>query len=506
MNKKLTLLSITISILLFIGCTESDFPDDITNADFGAPKNLTYSEVLNAREFALLNSGVPAIDTDGLVPSFEIVSVRRGDGTILDASFIDDVSIQNPIESIVNLTSQNNEGISETTGETITTFDTRSSGVITIADGNKFEVGDYFFTVRVTTTAGERVLSTTFEDIFHINVGPQLVTNLLYVPIAQNLNPGTVNSTTQPILVTGNADVTFELLTETDRLDIDPQTGVVTIKPGIVFTEDPIMPMVEVTSNISGEKTQFQGREFLYLVVSDTPMDLGPISIFFFYPTLESEGKQNGYIVDIQNEGLVAPGNIWNQTGPTPLANLDTSLPTIEGKKAIVTNVVVRGISEPHNSDVIINTQDLSQYKLGFDNSTVFYIQNRFVEYLSDGSTPTDLQIFYSTDFINNNAAATWIPINDQVSCQINSLTAPPFIGTPYPGDQNGPDPDNRKDSSRNADGRWVRCEFDLNPFKEEKNFTLRFSLRSFFEGPINGPAGRAGRYLISDVYPKIRS
>ena len=46
----------------------------------------------------------------------------------------------------------------------------------------------------------------------------------------------------------------------------------------------------------------------------------------------------------------------------------------------------------------------------------------------------------------------------------------------PYPGDQRGADPDGKKDRSRNADGKWVRCEFDLNPYKEEKNFTLKFS------------------------------
>ncbi len=502
--KNLKLLSSIFALFFLLGCNEDTFLENPINADIDAPRNLIYQDLKNVREFSFVKSNVPTIESGGLIPTFEIVSARKEDGTMLDATYMDHVSIQNPAEITIDLDSENYYVVNGDTIKTQKSIDSRNNGLITIADENNFGIGDYYFSIKATTNNGESALSSTFEDAFHISVGPELVTNLLYSPLAQNLVVGAGATTTQPFLITGNPDVVFALGSDDDKLNIDSQTGVISLEPSYTTVEnDTIYPMVEVTSNISGEKTQFQGESFLLLVASNTPVDLPKQTKYFFYPTLQANNKIYGYSVDVIDPGSVTASNIWRQTGPSPLANLEDGLPTIDGKKAIFTNGVVGGVSTPHESDVIINTQDLSQFSLGFNLSAVFYTQNRFVEYLTDGRTPSDLEIYISTDYTGDNLSATWTQVNDQVACQINSVTSTPFIGTPYPGDQNKADPDGRKDPTRNADGRWVRCELDLNPYKQEKNFTLKFKYASYFTGSISGATGRMGRYLISDVHFK---
>lgn len=503
MKKHLNLLFLII-LIIFTNCKNDELSDSLILDNKKAPKNLAFQEIINAREFAFLRSGVPTIDTDNLMPTFEIVSARKEDGTQLNDSFMKDVSIQNPIVVEKPLLPQNyyfSNGVEVTTYKVV---DYTNSGVITIADNNNFDIGTYYFSINVTTTHNETTFNTVFNDVLKITIGPQLVTNLLYSPLAQNLVVGQTSKTTKPFLITGNPNVTFQLSSDEDKLTIDAQTGEISLKSGYTtVANDTIYPGVRVISNISGEITNFKGPSFLMLVASLTPVDLPKQTKYFFYPTLQANNKLYGYSTDIITPGNIPTNLVWVQQAPSPLANLDTSLPVISGKKGIVTNAVVGNISLPHESDVIINSQDLSQYKLGFNLSAVFFVSNVFVEYLQDGRTPTDLEIYMSTDYNGNNSTATWTKINDDISCRINSNTATPFKGMPYPGDQKGVDPDGKKNTSRNADGKWVRCEFDLNPFKNEKNFTLKFKFNSYFTGSISGATGRSGRYIISDIHYK---
>jgi len=495
-----------IILILTVGCRNEAFTEDLGFTDAMEPKDLLYSAITNAREFSQLRTGVPTVDTRGLIPFFEIVSIKNAAGTVLDNTFTDDVTIANPVEVVGDL---DPEDYYEENGATVTTyssFNISQAGLISIAEENQFDIGTYTFTIKVTTETDEgETLSATFEDALSVSFGPELVTNLLYSPIAQNLVVGAGSETTRPFLITGNPDVTFSLGTDTDKLQIDAATGIISLLSSYTTSaNDTILPTVLITSTISQEVTEFQGDSFLFLVASNDPVDLPRRTNYFFYPTLEANNKVFGYALDIITPGQVPTENIWTQRGPSPLTELEEEgFPVIEGKQGLITNAVIGGASEPHESDVIINSQDLSPYGLGFDISVVFHMQNRFVEYLEDGRTPTELEVYISTDYTGNNANATWTKINDQVGCQINNVTDPPFIGMPYPGDQRGPDPDGRKDDARNADGRWMKCEFDLNDFKEETNFTIKFKFASFFEGEISGPTGRSGRYFLSDVYFK---
>ncbi|MDO6738812.1 hypothetical protein [Wenyingzhuangia sp. 2_MG-2023] len=502
-NNVRKLISIVTMLTLFNSCDEDAFTENQNESAYKAPSNLTYSEVMNAREYSFIKSGTPIVNTNNLIPTYEIVSGRTADGTVLDASYMDAITIENPIENTAIL-SPEDYFINEA-GDTIksyTSLDYKNAGIITIADENNFGIGDYYFDIKVTTSRNEATFTNTFKDVFHLNIGPSLVTNLLYSPIAQNLVLGTDNTTSKPYLITGNPDVRFALKTETDKLKIDEQTGIISLLNTYSSTEnDTIYPMVEITSNISEETTTFQGDSFLMLVASNTPVTLPKKTNYFFYPTLEAENKTFGYAIDVINAGSVTNG--WVQSNPSPLAAEER--PEGIANKSIFVNPSA-GDWLAHESDMIVNTQDLTQYQLGYSLSTIFYTKNQYVEYMPDGSTPTNLEIYISEDYTGDNANATWTQINEQLSCQINSLTDTPFLGTPYPGDQKigGGDPDNKKDLSKNADNKWVRCELDLNAYKHVKNFTLKFKVKSNYTGSLKGVgSARPGRYYISDVYFK---
>jgi len=470
-------------IIALKSCNEDTFMPNTDPASYGSPVDLLYADILNAREYSKLKSGIPHVDTNDLVPTYEVLSGKNGEGELLDETFMSDVTIDN-----VDFTAEE--------------IDYSTAGRIIIADGNKFGPGDYYFTIKVSTSLDGKIFETTFDDVFHIQVGPQLVKDLLYSPIAQNLIVGTDKTSTKPYLLSGNKDVTFALLSQVDTLQINTETGVISLVDGYTITEnETIFPTVQVTSNISGETTEFQGSSFLMIVISNEPVDLPRQTIFFFYPTLQAENTLYGYKKDIITEGAIPYAKTWIQNAPSNIA-ADERPASASGAKSLMTNSVIGGWSDPHESDVIINSQDLTKYSLGYDVSTVFYTKNQYVEYLVDGSTPTDLEIYYSTDYDGDNSKATWIQINDQIKCKINN-TGEEIIGTPYPGDQKKADPEGKKDTSINPDAKWVRNEFDLNNFKSEKNFTLKFKYASYFTEPIKGTTGRGGRYYISDVHFK---
>ena len=493
--------------VLLLSCNQDTFYTIPPMNAIESPHDLIYHEILNAREKAALKTGTPTVQTGGLIPYYAVVSAKKSDGTPLDDSYMDDVSIDNPIEKTVKLQPEDYYIHNGDTIKEYTAFDYSNAGRIQIADDNNFGIGDYYFTVQVSTTIQEETTSTTFDDVFHLAVGPGLVTNLLYSPIAQNLVTNENATTTQPYLITGNPDVTFALGSDADKLKIDTQTGIISLQDDYTTTEnDTIYPTVTVTSNISQEQTEFQGSSFLLLVASNTPVDLPKQTNYFFYPTLQAESKLYGYAKTVVKPGDVTDYRTWLQANPAPLAESEKPESVI-GNKSLWTNLTA-GQWNAHESYITINPQDLTQYKLGYDLSTVFYTKNQYVEYKPDGATPSLLEIYISTDYTGDDATSTWTQINDQLSCQINSTTDTPFIGTPYPGDQKigDGDPDGRKDPSKNADAKWVRNELNLNAYKDSKSFALKFRVICTYSGPgkpASGSKGRPGRYYVSDVHFK---
>ena len=509
-NQNIFLLLVA-SLLFIVSCTQEEtFSADPTLADFESPSDLSYQELVNGRENAAVKTGPPNINTGGLTPLYEIVSARKSDGTILDETYMNDASIANPEEKEVNLKPEDYYVVDGDTIKTYTGVNTSKGGVITITDENQFGIDDYYFTVKVTTSIENVPHTTTFEDVFHLGVGPGLVTNLLYSPLAQNIVVGSGDTTTQPYLITGNPDVTFELTSHIDTLLINSETGVIRLQDTYTVTQnDTIYPIVEVTSNISQETTEFQGESFLTLVASNSPVDLPKQTNYFFYPTLQSENKLYGYAKTVINPGSVTDAKTWLQANPANLAAAERP-DNITGNKSLWTNMTA-GTYMAHESYVTINPQDLTQYSLGYDLTMVFYTKNQYVEYMPSGETPSDLEIYISEDYTGEDNTSTWTKVNDQLSTQINSLTVTPFIGFPYPGDQKLKSgmTNHGQDTSKNADAKWVRSEMNLNDYKDVKNFTLKFKIISNYTdeeypGGIKGVGGsRPGRYYISDIHFK---
>lgn len=499
--------------LIFIGSCDSEttFVDNPEKDGFTSPKNLSYSTLIvdETREFKDIISGLPSIDTNGFVPTFEIVSIKDKDGNILDSSYTNLVSIGNIGQDIKNV-----NFVKTVVDDPEQPKSTASVGKIVINTSDKFTPGKYTFSVKASVTYQGETLSTVFDDVFELIVGPALVSNLLYVPATQNLltTSPTVGST-KPFIKAGSKDVSYSLGSDSNKLSINSETGVVSINSEYTFTQnDTITPKVIVTSNVSQESTEFQGESFLTLIVSSTPVALPKQTKYFFYPTLAALNKAAGIQeMNVLNLGSADAAQVWKRVNRSPLANAERPS-FVTGNKTIETNSSL-GSFDAHDSEVILETQDLTLYNEGYVNvATVFYTMNRFVEYMVDGRTPTDLEIYYSTDYSgDNNKTATWNQINDKVKCLINKTTGTPFVGTPYPGDQNLrglPNPDDLKDGTKNADGKWVRNEYDLTPHLNEKYFTLKFVYKSYYMGSLKelgtaSPTPRPGRYLISDVHFK---
>ena len=118
-----------------------------------APTGLRYVNVGNAREGGEIKTAPPTVETGGLTPTFEVVGVSRADGSFLDETYLQYVSVGTT--KLVDTPISPDEGYVDRDGNPLTFFtseNTASNGVITIAAGNNFSADDYYFDVKVTTT------------------------------------------------------------------------------------------------------------------------------------------------------------------------------------------------------------------------------------------------------------------------------------------------------------------------------------------------------------------
>ncbi|UXX81291.1 hypothetical protein N7E81_09330 [Reichenbachiella carrageenanivorans] len=505
MRKILPIVAI-FSWLFMLGCVEDTFMDDASSVKTPeAPSGLTYTPVINAREFTRILSGPPVMNTAGLIPTFEVVEIKDADKNTLDESYTQFVSVIDTSMVVTNLTED--DWFVDASGDTVkqtTSINFQDIGTIVIGDGNTFANGTYYFTVKVTTQDGEQLYSSVFEDVFELQVGPKLATDLLYIPTTQNLLIGQDQKTTEPIVYNANSDIRFELANYKDTLEIDPVTGKISVADNYISISgaDEFSPTVNVVSNISEEVVSFD--DAITVWVSNFPVYIPKDTVMIYYPTFQAESTLYGYQVEIEELGLVSEP--WKRVGAT--AQTAEDRPDENTAQRMLKLQVNSGTaSQPHTSWLIINSQDLSKYELGFNLEAKFYILNQYVEYLPDGTTPSELGIFISTDFSNDFASASWTRVDDQVESIIYDGSGYPeanaFMGLPYPGDQTGVDPDGRKDLTKNADGTWTKCRLDLAPYKSETNVTLAFKFISNFEGEIVFTDGhsRGGSHNVADVH-----
>lgn len=519
-----------IATLLLGSCVQEAF---LEGSDVGKrPTGLKYMSITNARETKTIISNTPTINANGLIPLFEVIGGFDGAGNQLDATSMNFVSIANPDTIQWTLENKDDYFVNEK-GDTIKggiSFDTSKAGVINISEGHTLTVGDYYFTIKVTTKKGDETFSTTFDKVFHVNIEPLLPTYLIYQLKTQNLIAGDPNSKTRtPIMPNGNKNVRFSLLTDTDKLGIDPITGVVTLLPSYAYVKDEtIRPTIEVTSNISEEKAMFSNS--LVVIVTDTPKSMPMESIYFFYPTLATSGSfptgGDGYTVQTLENGVAL--RIWsiltNSTGKQLVA--PDGRPKGVNAQVLETTTNTAAETKPVTTWCVMATQDLSLYNVGYNLSMGYHYLPGFQTYMADGRTPTDLEVYISTDYTggaiqNTNGTwtgnGTWTQINRTINSSISKGVAPgtsvsngtnwgdSFWGTPYPGDQKGDDPDGLKDPERGTVyGKWIKCNYDITQYKNCKTFTVAFKIASYFKDALKNSAavpGRGGSYFLSDFH-----
>lgn len=522
-----SLFLLMLHIVLLYGCKETWKAGDIGN-----PADLKYIHVLDAREGAGVSSTPPTVQTGGLLPEYEIVAIKKADGLPLEESLLSYFSIGG--STTVNIPIRSNDSVVDEEGNLITSVKAVSkgeNGVITVAAGHTLPVGDYYITVKVTTEAEGTVYSTVFDDAFHLKIAPLLPTMMIYAPKNQNLVYGDPESkTVTPIVPNGNPDISFALGNHSDKLVIDRSTGAISLASGYVYnSRESLAVTVQAVSNINGETVAFE--DVVTVVITDTPEEMEVETIYFFYPTLITSGaKPNGgagYTVQ-----KIKPGDsqrIWGevvnnhgkflQVPERPAANV--------GQMSLQTDTYnLGGRTSPFDIWMAMDSQDLTPFQYGYKLSLTFYYQVAFFRYLQDGRTPSDLEVYISTDYSGGNIMdvngnwqnGTWTKINDDIKSQKSLGTngtqstgapwGPVFDGTPYPGDQTtGGDPEGRKRPDLgDFSQKWVKCVYEIPSSYISTNFTLAFRIKSVnFTDPIifSQGEGRGGMYIFSDIHYK---
>lgn len=496
MNLKTQLKIFVVAIILLVSCKETSF-NEVQPLNFQvAPTSLSYIPVTGVREYRNVESTLPSVSSQGLPVYYEILDGRKEDGTSLGDEYLLDVSIGNPVEGVYDVPVYDENGEVSHVHEK-KYINSANAGVIRIADNNSFGLGDYYFDIAASTVVNGNKMTTVFIDAFHLKVGPQLPSNLVYIPFGQNLIVGSGTMSTVPMLIDGNPDVRYELATDTDKLVIDTETGVISLKEGYTVTEpENVYPEVSVISNISEEVTTF-GDGFFRIVISNEPYPIEKAVFNFFYPTMANNNAASGLRWYVTNNAGLLSWKVWMRQAPPAIAASERPDDVTENKSIVMRNAW--GPSVPHENWVVMNEQDLNPYKLGFDITATYWINYEWLAYLESGRTPVEIEVFITNNFTGAIESTEWTQINDVIKCYINN-EGDGFVGTPYPGDQSGADPDMRKDPAKNNQNIWIKSVIDLEPYKEWEHFTLAFKYKSNFTGTISGDAGSASNTWLSDI------
>ena len=517
-----------ILIATFFACNDSSFLE--SNEEYFNPTSLKYMEIENAREGKSIVTERPSVETGGLIPTFEIVNIKKSDGSFVDASFLSFVTIKQAVPKQLNFSGQNVR--LDQNGNPITTvngFDTSQNGVISISEGHPFLVDEYTFIIKVSTENEGKVYTTIFEDGFKLKILPLLPSILIYSPKNQNLVFGDpLSKTTVPIVPKSNPEIKFELGTFSDKLSINENTGVISIAPNYNYTKfDTVKPQINVISKITGEVTSF--NDVVTAIITNVPVSVPREDIYFFYPSLfttgsfPSSGDGFSVQVNVAGNGEDIWGVVDNSSGRFLVAPPER--PTANTNQTVLeTQTFSSGKTTPTSSWLVTQTQDLTPFQFGYFLSFNYYYQPAYQIYLADGRTPTDLEVYISTDYTGGNIQdadgnwinGTWEKVNEVMKCNRSeglsggfSTGAPwgdEFIGTPYPGNQSGPDPDNRKKPGTTFYGRWVRCSYSIPTSKISSTFTVAFKVASYFNGELLNNAtapGRGGTFFLSDFHYK---
>lgn len=508
-------------ILLLAGCEKDAFGKDMEVPVL--PTNLSYSDIIGAREFGRIESSPPSINSNGHPVSYEIVSIKKGD-EVLDASYIAATSIVNPTIEETEVDDTTNPGNSWT----VNTSNLQNAGKVIIEEGNPFANGEYLFTIKATVTINYAYESVVFEDVLRLVIGPDLLDGIAYCPFNMNFVSGENTASNPADLFGGNIDVRFELGTESDKLSIDPVTGVLSANSSYTITGTEVLrPVINVISNVSEEVVSFENQ--FTATLSTAALVLDRETNYFYFPSLAPTSRQSVFLGGPNYDHQVIdyhtlPTNNWfnriahwrAQRGQNWVPDVETADAVAVRADANVSNKRTLEhpfwtINAPTESWLTINEVDLTLYEGCFDSKVVFWYKLNLANagtnagYELDGTTPIGLEAHITTNYTGDVTTTDWTQVNDILECEIDN-NGTIFTGTPYPGDQTGLNPGGVKDPTKNANNLWVRAELDLTDYKTETNFVIAFRLKSYYEVQpysldVNGNPAVNGGLLISNVH-----
>ncbi|MGB2116595.1 MAG: hypothetical protein ACPHXS_03405, partial [Flavobacteriaceae bacterium] len=159
-----------LAVIIFcsFSCEDKSFESGSINLSSNID-DLSYAELIGAREYSEIVSASPFINSNGQVVYYDLISISKDDVELSD-EFTQFVSITNPFDETVQLND----------GSSVTIKNATNAGQITIGENNVFENGDYYFSVRAWIDQ-DNIFE--FDKIWHLKIGPELVSAVKYCPV-----------------------------------------------------------------------------------------------------------------------------------------------------------------------------------------------------------------------------------------------------------------------------------------------------------------------------------
>lgn len=518
-----------LMLLSFSGCVQDAFaPETVLTPEDVTPSLLRYPTLINAREGAQIQSGVPTVQTGGVVPvDFAILGGRDQDGNEFTSATLAYITIEDPTYSYVEI---------ENTGDIVILPNYATAGQITIATGHPFvfanasdEANTFYVDVRVTTELDGVQYSTDFIGGYEFSIMPNMpdATHISYLPLAQNLlTTQSGDKTTAANISQYGDNIEFSLPEAEEAIfDINATTGELSIDPSYVYSGGTAgtyyTPSLILTNTRSGEEKTITGSSSILTVcISSSPIDMPKATKYIFAPQFNT--ADGNYITVATIAGDIK--GYWSTTTQyTPSGFAYELYPSeIDGSLSTraINMVESSGVAALHDSWLILKAQNLKQYTDDFTMTAVFFLSNAYVEYNLDGSSPTSFTPYFSTDYGNFASATQTIDLSqwcdltssdysDMIRytrvdanaylCDVNSIDV-----LPYPGDNKAVTDDVAADLKNTAlkyeYSTWLRCEIDLSKVSDSENFTLAFRAQRTTSDNL-ATATRAGSFYIGGVY-----
>ncbi|GGZ87316.1 hypothetical protein GCM10007028_26860 [Algibacter mikhailovii] len=490
-------------IFLFQGCESHD--------SFGKevqvpvkPSNLSYADIIGYKQYGYMQTDVPTYNSNGHPLLFEIVSIKK-DGVVLDDTYLNATSILN--YSVIETEKEIGD-----TGETHTIFtnDLSEAGRIIIEDGNPFEDGDYYFTIRATVDVENYRESTVFEDVLHLQVG--WANGVTYCPFQVNFVNGENTISGPATVLGGRTNTRFELGSDSDKLTIDPISGAISMNPSYTVTETEVInPIIKLVYE-SNESVPLNFTGNFTAVLSTTPVELDKEVNYFFYPTLKPVDSNNpafggdGYTVETSafvDKPNWVKKHFYKEIVAAAKLNFDEVLET--RTEAGVTEMSGSQfnywgpLKNPFETWLIADPVNLATYSGCFETKMVFWVKQNIPQEILDNvfpgqaETPVNIEIKITDNYSGDVYNTDWTQINDVLTCKIEEADNA-FVGTPYPliGEV-GPE--------GTANNMWVKCEMDLpvSEYGNMNNFTIAFRTITNYDSDL--PENLRGELYISDLH-----